>query len=354
MNDSVNPQTLYLRNSWYVFGWSREVGERPLARKLLGEPIVVFRTADGRVAALHDRCPHRYLPLSMGKCSGDFIQCGYHGLTFDRAGTCVQAPSQAFVPGGARVKAYPSFEKYGWIWIWMGRQETADPALIPDFQRLTDKAYAAVGNTNYIRSSYKLAIDNLMDLSHVGFVHTSTIGNAAMGQKGNLTTQRTETGVRVVRMVADVPPPPTYVKSGTLPPGKNIDRWQIIDFIAPCFVLIHVGGAEAGTGALEGRHDHGLNMWVLNAMTPETATTTHYFWASVRKHALGDPAADELFFSQVSEAFEEDRRILEAQQAAHPDVEEDAWPVGLQADAGSIQARRALAKLIEGERAEAL
>ena len=152
----------------------------------------------------------------------------------------------------------------------------------------------------------------------------------------------------MTRLVPDVPPPPTYVKTGILPSGNNIDRWQHIEFIAPSFVKIHVGGAEAGTGALDGRYDHGLNIWVLNAMTPETATTTHYFWASVRAHAIGDPAADALFLGQVGAAFDEDKAVLEAQQRAI-DVHGDSWSLALRADAGSIEARRALAARLAGE-----
>ena len=134
------------------------------------------------------------------------------------------------------------------------------------------------------------------------------------------------------------------MRSGVLPEGRNIDRWSRIDFIAPCFVLIHTGGAEVGTGALEGEYAHGLNLWVVNAMTPETETTTNYFWGSVRSHAIGDPAADALFFGAVSEAFEEDRTVLEAQQAAIAD--ENDWSVALKGDAASIEARRMLDRLI--------
>lgn len=336
----------YVRNSWYVAAWSTEVKDRPLGRKILDQPLVVYRLNDGSVAALEDRCPHRYLPLSLGKCVGEHLQCGYHGLKFDRTGTCVEVPSQSLIPRAARVKAFPVQEKFGWIWVWMGDWQRADAALIPNFFQLAAPDFAAVGKTNYVKASYKLLIDNLMDLSHVGFVHTTTIGNAGMGQKGKLSTRKSETGVNVTRYVPDVPPPPTYVKTGVLPLGKNIDRWQIIDYTAPCFVSIHVGGAEAGSGALEGRYEHGLNLWILNAMTPETATTTHYFWASARRYALGDADVDKLLLDQVSKAFDEDKFVLEEQQAAHPNVDEDAWPVGLQSDAGSIMARRLLEKFL--------
>ena len=339
----------FVMNAWYVIEWSRDLMDRPIAKTVCGEAIVVFRTKSGEVAALADHCPHRHLPLSLGTVVGEAIQCAYHGMRFNGAGTCVGIPSQALIPPAARVRAYPAVERYGWVWVWLG-DGAADPATIPDFGQLTDPAFAAVGRTNYVRCAYQLLTDNLLDLSHVGFVHTTTIGTPEFGEKGKLTSRRTSSGVVVTRVVPDVPPPPTYVRTGKLPAGRNIDRWQHIEFVAPSFVRIHVGGAEAGTGALEGKYDHGLNIWVLNAMTPETATTTHYFWASVRAHALGDPDADALFLGQVGEAFEEDKAVLEAQQRAL-DVHGDTWSLALRADTGSIEARRVLAAQIALETA---
>ncbi len=336
-----------MRECWYVIEWSRDLGDKPIAKTVCGEPIMVYRTASGSLAALADHCPHRHLPLSLGTVVGEAIQCAYHGIRFDGSGTCVSIPSQGLIPPAARVKAYPVVERYGWIWVWLG-DGPADAATIPDFSQLTDPTFAAVGKTNYVRCAYQLLTDNLLDLSHVGYVHTTTIGNPQFAEKGKLTSRRTDSGVIVRRVVPDVPPPPTYVMTGVLPAGKNIDRWQEIEFQAPSYVKIHVGGAEAGTGALDGKYDHGLNIWVLNAMTPETATTTHYFWASVRAHALGDLDADRLFLTQVGAAFEEDKAILEAQQRAL-DRHGDSWSLALRADTGSIEARRVLAAQIARE-----
>ena len=343
---------MYLRNSWYVGAWSRELADKPVAITMLEEPVVLFRKADGAVAALEDRCPHRHLPLSMGLTEGNAIRCGYHGMLIDGAGRCIEVPSQKLIPPAARIKAYPVAERYGWVWVWMGDADLADPALIPDFGLLTSPAHAAVGKTNHVRANYQLVTDNLMDLSHVGFVHTTTIGNAETGSKGKLVTTRTDYGVHAERMVPDVPQPPLYIKSGTLPAGVNLDRWSIMDYIAPSFVIIHTGGAPVGAGALEGDYSQGLNLWVMNAMTPETPTTTNYFWASVRAHALGDPAVDALFFAGVSEAFEEDKLVLEAQQRVI-DRRGDSWAVALKGDAASVESRRALDRRIADEAAAA-
>ena len=112
---------MFLRNCWYAAAWDDEVAEIPLARTILGEPVVLWRSADGRPAALEDRCCHRALPLSMGRPVGETLQCGYHGLRFDTAGRCVAVPGQSTIPPGARVRAYPLVERHGWVWIWMVR-----------------------------------------------------------------------------------------------------------------------------------------------------------------------------------------------------------------------------------------
>ena len=80
---------MFLRNAWYVAAWDRELGQVPLAVRVLGEDIVLYRRSDGRAVALEDACPHRKLPLSQGRIQGDLLECGYHGLRFDCSGRCV-------------------------------------------------------------------------------------------------------------------------------------------------------------------------------------------------------------------------------------------------------------------------
>ena len=102
---------------------------------------------------------------------------------------------------------------FGW-----GSRVLADKDAIPDFSRVEDPAFAATGTTNVVKANFELINDNLMDLSHVGYVHGSTIGTTEMGGKAQMKTERTEKGVRVTRWVFDCPPPPTYVKTGSLSP----------------------------------------------------------------------------------------------------------------------------------------
>ena len=85
---------MFLKNCWYVAGWSEDYGRELKAETYLGEDVVIYRAQNGGPVALENACPHRKLPLSEGKLIGDTVECGYHGLTFDCAGTCVAAPTQ--------------------------------------------------------------------------------------------------------------------------------------------------------------------------------------------------------------------------------------------------------------------
>ena len=111
---------MFLRNRWYVAAFSEDLAGKPLGRTLLGEPVVLFRLADGAPVALEDRCVHRQAPLSLGEVVGDALRCSYHGLCFDATGACVRVPGQRAIPPGARVRAYPVAESQGFVFVWIG------------------------------------------------------------------------------------------------------------------------------------------------------------------------------------------------------------------------------------------
>ena len=126
----------FVRNAWYVAGWSTDFGDELVPLTLLAQNLVAYRTSDGQIAVLEDRCPHRLLPLSKGKRIGDTIQCGYHGMTFGADGACVRVPGQSNLPKSAYVDSYPVLERYGIVFIWMGDADKADPALAFDMPEL--------------------------------------------------------------------------------------------------------------------------------------------------------------------------------------------------------------------------
>ena len=237
---------MFLRNSWYVAARSAEVGRKLLGRIVLSEPVVLYRREDGTPVALEDRCAHRHLPLSMGTLVGDTLQCLYHGLRYDKTGTCVRVPGQDTIPRAARVKSYPVVERYHWLWIWMGEAARADPDNIPDFHWLDDPDWGAKGEYLHVKGNWQLVVDNLLDLTHLAFVHGTTIGNPALVEQAQVKVQRTADGVAVTRWIVDAPAPPTFVKAGGF--TANVDRWQIINFAPPAFLRLGswVGGDRDG------------------------------------------------------------------------------------------------------------
>ena len=170
---------MFLKNYWYVAALAEEVGRQPLGRILLNEPVVLFRTEDGQPVAIEDRCSHRGFPLHKGKLIGDTLECGYHGLVFDCSGRCIKVPGQSQVPSTASIRKYPLVERWGWIWVWMGDPALAGDTPLTDFHWLDDPAWGAKAERLYIKSDYRLIIDNLLDLTHLTFVHPGTIGSAA-------------------------------------------------------------------------------------------------------------------------------------------------------------------------------
>lgn len=333
---------MFLKNFWYVAASSHDIGRTPFSRTILGEPIVFFRKEDGTPVALEDRCVHRHLPLSMGKLVGDHLQCHYHGLRYDCSGQCVKVPGQNAVPPSARVRAYPVAERHRWLWVFMGDPAQADPDAIADFHWLDDPGWGAKASYLHVKANWQLIVDNLLDLTHLAFVHESTIGNAALVENAAVKVTRTHDHVVVTRWTIDAPAPPTFVKAGGF--TTPVDRWQIIDFTPPAYLRLDVGATPTGTGAPQGRRIGGITMRNLNAITPETETTSHYFWGQAHDWDVGNTALTDMLAAQITTAFLEDVAVFEAQQRDMT-LMPNAPQIDINADAGVIQARRILARI---------
>jgi phenylpropionate dioxygenase-like ring-hydroxylating dioxygenase large terminal subunit len=339
---------MFLRNHWYVAASDSEVGRKPLARMILGEPVVLFRTEDGKAVAFEDRCVHRHLPLSMGKLVGNILQCHYHGLQFGADGRCVRIPGQDHIPAAAKVKTYPVVERYHWLWIWMGDPAFANPEEITDFHWFDDPNWGAKASYLHVEANWQLVVDNLLDLTHLAFVHETTIGNAALAEHAAVKVTRGADNVVVTRWIIDQEPPPTFKKVGGF--TGHVDRWQIIDFQPPSFLRLDVGATPTGTGAPEGTRVGGISMRNLNAITPETETTSHYFWGQAHDFDVKNPETTNKIFEQIETAFHEDVAVFSAQQR-NLNLVPNPTQVDINADTGVIQARRILKRLHEAEQA---
>ncbi len=333
-------------NAWYVAATDNEIGRTLFSRRICNKAMVLYRKQNGEAAALADACWHRLLPLSKGELHGDNVICAYHGLEFDDTGRCVYMPSQDTINPSACVKSYPVAEKHRFVWVWPGDPALADPALIPDLHWHDDPEWVSEGRVIHAKCDYRLVVDNLMDLTHETFVHGSSIGNRAVAE-APFSVTHTDTTATVTRVMEDITAPPFWAEN--LGQAEHVDRWQIINFQAPSTVTIDVGVAPTGTGAPAGDYSQGVRGMVLNALTPETDKTCHYFWGFARAFRKDEQSLTARIVEGVSHIFREDEEILEAQQIAIDENPDHAF-YNLNIDGGSMWARKLIDRMREAER----
>ena len=343
---------MLLRNHWYVAAWSEDVGRTPLGRVLLNEYVVLFRGLDGTAVALENRCAHRNLPLSEGRLIGDEVECGYHGLVFGRDGVCTHVPGQEDVPGWARVKSYPVAERDRWVFVWMGDPDKADPDLVPGYHaHIADPDWYAVTGQARVRGGYRLVLDNLLDLSHLSYVHSSTTGNRDVAEAATLITEGGDDFVRVTRWMEGIAPAPAFVQYAGY--DTPIDRWQVSKYIPPSYIDICNGSTAAGEGLPQEERPSSQGRWgfvVYHALTPETETTTHQFYGVAGLRSMVPPHMEALFTEQMMGVLAEDLAVYEAQQRAidlDPETKgEDVNPRGtIPADEPLLGMRRMIRRL---------
>ncbi|MDC8784666.1 aromatic ring-hydroxylating dioxygenase subunit alpha [Roseateles koreensis] len=339
------PQPAFPLDRWWVAGFAWELGDKPLARTLLGRPMVLFRRPDGRVAALEDRCCHKELPLSCGTLEDRGLRCGYHGMLFDSEGACIEIPGQDRIPAKACVRAYPLRERDKILWVWVGSTPDSLPTEEPPpYPWHADARYRFGGDSFHYNTPYQLIHDNLLDLSHLGYVHLKTIGgNPSVHMNAKLEVKQQGDVVSVIRHMPASAPPPTYVAAW---PFKGlIDRWQEVEFHVS-HLLIWTGAMDAGTGNIDDPLREGFHLRGFHGITPETESTCHYFWTMATNPHPDKPDVTQVVVDQTAATFHEDKTVIEAQwnnQRRFPDRSQ----VDIHVDVGPNRARRVIDRLLK-------
>ncbi|CAM8672911.1 aromatic ring-hydroxylating dioxygenase subunit alpha [Sphingobium sp.] len=340
----------YVKNAWYVASWAQDLlPEKPYGTFILNEPVVVWRNADGELAAMEDRCVHRLAPLSLGRCEGDKLRCMYHGLLFDRTGAVVEIPGQDLIPAQARVRSYPVAEKHSWVWIWMGDHEAADEVLIPGAVGLDHPDYIlGHGQLDYAAEA-RLINDNLLDFSHLSYVHANSFGAPEAWAYERPKITMLERGVRVERWITGESAVPGEAI------GQPIERFASYDFLVPGVLLMTGGNFPQGTSQSLGGGAPDMSKalagvtFTSQAVTPMTDKTARYFfsWGPHRDH--GDEALRDTLMGIAAMAFGEDKDIIEAQQRVM-DATPDFRIMPTTADRGVTLFNRLVEKLARDER----
>lgn len=337
---------MFLRDGWYVAAMDTELNDRLLPIKVLNERIVLYRRPGGAPAALEDACVHRKLPLSMGRIKGDNVECGYHGLTFDPAGNCVRVPCADRIPHGARVRSYPVVSRYGLIWIWMGRAEAADESMIFDVMHWGDASWGVTrGDAMTVDCNYLYMTDNLLDPSHVAWVHPSTF-SSANAESTTVDVRANETGVIASRWIRGIDAAPLY--QPFLKFEGPCDRLQHYEVRFPSHALIRAVFVPTGAGGPAAEsHEAAFVMDSYNFLTPIDDDHTRYYWFQMRNVYPDDDEVSRLMAQGVRTAFEEDRQILNAVQQSFANTKTPHIDIAI--DSAPLRFRRRLRQLIAAE-----
>lgn len=333
----------YLRNYWYVAATSAEVTRQPMRRWLCNEPVVLFRRQDGTPAALNDRCPHRKFPLSAGVMVGDDIQCNYHGARFSGDGSCTVIHGEKRIAPGFRATSYPVLEKYKLVWIWMGDAEKRDESLIPADWELNDHPdWTTVFGYHHVKGNYLLMLDNVLDLTHVAYVHPTTLSSPQVFDAPNKVEIEGDE-IRSLRITYNADTPPLFKAAKGL--GSKIDRWQKLHFTLPSNMLGDMRGYPPGTNDI----NEAFRYCVLNSFTPETDGSCHYFWSVARMFARDDDSISRLLQEGVTKAFDEDCGVIVKQQEMVETDKSGTPMANFKADEGGLAMRRIIARKLTEE-----
>jgi vanillate O-demethylase monooxygenase subunit len=339
-----------LKNCWYAAAWTDELSDETLARRLVDIPIVLFRAESGLPAVLEDRCAHRFAPLHSGQLINGALECPYHGLRFNGAGECISNPHNFGKPlRAAKIRSFPVIERYGVVWFWPGDITLAHSASIPDIGATAGYGmprWRRVQDVLNLAAQYDLIVDNLLDLSHVGFLHPHLLD--ASGTWSGKTKAHGQ-GLTSTYVMPDIPVSAAYRDMWTDAPERG-DKWATSVWLPPSVVQLSSGWSPSGgIGGVEGITFIGAHL-----ITPETATTSHYFWSAGRSFRTDDQRLDKLLIDATKLAFEgQDKPMIEAQQRnLSNEGIWDAKPTLLSIDSGIVRRKRIMDKLLAAELSE--
>ncbi|MDF2638482.1 MAG: hypothetical protein K0R64_1466 [Novosphingobium lindaniclasticum] len=340
----------YVRDAWYVAAWSRDVTDKPFSITLLNEPIVIYRGVDGLPIALEDRCVHRLAPLSLGRCEGDNLRCMYHGLLFNREGKVVDIPGQDMIPNNAKVRRYAVTEQADWLWVWLGDPDQADHDLVPNAVGPSDPEFMlACGQLDY-NAEARLIHDNLLDFSHLTYVHAESFGATDDWANAKMTTTLLERGVRFERWIIG--------NTGPRHAGSDdaiVDGYLCYEFVIPGVLLMWSGMFAPGTAEKcgFGQPDRSEVLGGVTsssqAVVPMTDRTSRYFYNTGPLNIPGNEPIRDAMAAATRMAFEEDRVIIEGQQRII-DLTPEPRMMPTSHDKGTTMFTNLVSKLVKQER----
>ena len=342
----MNLSRNYPLNCWWVAAQAAELTRKPISRWLLEQRVVLFRTEEGVIAALEDRCAHRGGALSLGKVVGEELACPYHGFRYNVRGSCTHAPFLSHVPSALKVKCYPVREHASFVWIWMGDPSRADPALVPEIPWFADPTYIQLRTYTQVACNYMLVNENVLDLTHLAYVHADVQYQGL--QAPPATVKVTDHRVTFIVTNGDVPLAPFQAIAMGTEAGKRVNRVDWGTFASPA---CHFSGSDTEDPApVNGRRSR-YSLRGLHCATPISPNRCHY-WSAVAQdygHHVSNLTQD--FTAILETIIAQDTNVLESiQTTIDQDMRGDNAPEFLVvSDRAVVEARRILKEMLEAE-----
>jgi vanillate O-demethylase monooxygenase subunit len=330
----------YPKKCWYVAASCDELTDSPLGRRLLGEDVVLWRGASGRVTALENRCAHRAFPLSHSTIDGDRLVCGYHGCTYDADGNCVYTPAQPQVPTGMRVPVFPVLERPPFVWIWLGPPAAAARSQPPQLPWIHDPAWATFASAWQVGANYMMVHEHYLDFSYAPVVHAPDVPPGLRSMPAFNDIEVTETTVSYTRLLPEAPLAEWETEVTGLDRAVTYKRREMGTFASPA-VHFQSWNIETSTGEV---HTTGR----IHAITPETMTSTHIFMQAARNYATDRGVVTTYLRSFLGEIARRDMSILEM-ASNHSGYDRWRGGVEFQADAAILRARRIVGVMLAKE-----
>jgi len=297
-------QLPFVYDHWYVAGLKEEFDRKPKAKTLLERSIVFYRSEAGEILAFQNRCLHRSFPLSESKLEGDELVCRYHGLRYNTEGEVTRVPCQAQVPN-RKLRKYPLKEVGPFVFIWMGDADHPDmEKKFVDLPFLEDSEFRTISEEKPLEGNYLLMLENLNDLTHFAYLHRDSFGFDDSFMENERVVEKTPEGIycnhisyvdhpMLARLPAELHPPLM---------GQRIEMWDKGISLSP--------GVFKGYNLKFYNDENGdrqsLDSYIMHYLTPETRSTSHYWYSLSQDYAQDNYEYYEMLKMGVSVGFEED------------------------------------------------
>jgi vanillate O-demethylase monooxygenase subunit len=353
----MTPHTC-IRNAWYAAGLSRDFTPGKLtAHKIVGRPIVMWRTREGKVVAFDDRCAHKRFPLSKGRLmEDDTLECAYHGLRYDCTGKCVKVPSQPNgpIPAQAKTNPFPVIEQDGFVWVWPGNPAKLNSCKPPRTPEAVDPNNEVIPSEPMPAPANSiLLIENLVDITHFYPLHDGNIGDL---ENSLIPVQLAEGEVDGNTFVGTIREVKNYAQPAYLVDWfgyQRVDRFHSHIMLNPGMTRVVMRAAPPGQLGTD--KDRGYSLLHIHTPIDEHNLIWRWIVTSPKHHMSGgDPTVSvaKRFAASFPDVASQDLWALEQQQKnfAYPD--EGYSEVFLKADIAVRRVRKVFQDLLRAEQSD--